>query len=402
MFAILFALGWLQETINRNEVEIARLFETTYVLGEIVPANPNIIVQHREAGDVITKQTLDEIIASGLVDNIYFETSSPWTFVTSPNIEGIFPTEVLDAIGGYDEFDALLYRTYLHELIAIDQLEDFASRNPLSFQFVANFDEDAFVYTDESFETPVPVIISEQLVMMNSFESGDTISIGYRLNRSSALWEQMTAVIIGIHCGTLMEHTMLLPLSAWEFAPGDTVGYTILQFRVDPALNRELSVVREKIVEIITQSGAGFTGLMLELQDDELRMVVQPMEENVTLLWRLYPIVIVVSMMIATGLSCFLTLQNTKNVAVMRIFGATRKRVGIVLWTEQIVLCLSGLVLAFCFLIVINWGFGAFDLLQVAGLYLLSVVVGSAIGIFIITSKHCTTGIIASERVIVL
>lgn len=44
IFAILLTQGWLQETIKRNELEINRLYDTTYVFGQIVPSNPNIVV----------------------------------------------------------------------------------------------------------------------------------------------------------------------------------------------------------------------------------------------------------------------------------------------------------------------------------------------------------------------
>ena len=390
VFALLLTLGWLQETISRNEIEINRLFETTHVFGQIVPSDPNIVVQHREAGDVITRQTLDEIATSGLVEDIYFESSSPWALVTSPNDDGTFPVEVLDEFAGYGNvFDAWNHRENLNELIAVDQLESFNARNLSTVQFAPELNYDDFVYTDESLETAIPVILSEQTMMRNGFAFGDIVSIGYRLNRDPALWEEMTATIIGIHNGMDLDRTILLPLSAWEFAPGDIIGFTTLQFMIDPALNRELPAVREKIEEIITQSGAGFTSLMLDLQDEELRLVVQPMEENVSLLWLLYPVVIVVSMMIATGLAFFLTLQNAKNVAIMRIFGATPRRISTILGVEQVVLCLSGLVLGLCFLTVLSWGFGVLELFGIAGLYLLSVMIGSAFGIFLIT-RHAS------------
>jgi len=343
---------------------------------------------------VITRQTLNQVITSGLVEDIYFETSSPWALVTSPDVDGTFPEGILDEIAGYDNvFDAWQHRESLNELIAVEQLDLFISRNFSPYAqaliFAPEFDQDLFVYTDESFETPVPVILSEEIMMINGFEFGEIVSIGYRLNRDQVLREEMTAVIIGMHQVPHMPRTILLPLSAWEFAPGDIVGFTTLQFIVDPSLNRELPDVRERIEEIITQSGAGFTSLKLDLQDEELRFVVQTMEENVSLLWLLYPVVVVVSMLIAMGLSIFLTLQNTKNVAVMRIFGATRKRIGIVLWTEQIVLCLCGLMLGLCLLVVLGWGFGILELLEITGLYLFSVMVGSAVALFIII-RHAT------------
>jgi len=391
IFAILLTQGWLQETIRRSEREINRLYETTYVFGQIVPSNPNIVVQHREGGDVITRQTLDEIVTSGLVEDIYFETSTPWALIANPNVDGMFPFHIIDEIAGDgNDFDAWEHREFLNELIAIEDLDLFMSRHissnvhGLGVLFGSEYDQTSFVYTDESLETPIPIIVSEEIMMANEFEFGGILSIGYRLNRNPALWEEMTVVVVGMHQIPQMPRTILLPLSAWEFAPGDIIGFTTLQFMVDPALNRELPVVRERIEEIITQSGAGFTALRLDLQDEELRFVVQTMEENVSLLWLLYPVVVIVSMLIAMGLSFFLTLQNAKNVAVMRIFGGTRNKIGIILWIEQLVLCLGGLMLGFGLLAVLNWGFGILEILGIAGLYLFSVMIGSAIGLFII------------------
>lgn len=234
-FAVLLTLGWLQETITRNEAEITRLYETTYVFGQIAPSNPNIVARDR-GGEVITRQILDEIVTSDLVEEI-------------------------------------------------------------------------------------------------------------------------------------------------------SINLTVIEFTINPELNREMSIVRERIEEIIKQSGTGLTSLVLDLQDEELRFVLQPMEENLALLWRLYPVVVVVSMLIAAGLSFFLTLQNTKNVAVMSIFGATRKRIGILLWTEQIALCLSGLLLGVGLFTILSWGFGVSELLMIAGLCLFSVMAGSAFGLNIIIRR---------------
>jgi len=399
---IFLTLGWLQETINRNEIEINRLYETANVFGQIVPSDSGVMIQNREGGDLIRRRTVDAILTSDLVKDIYFESSSPWALVTNLVDDSTFLAEILDEIVGYDnDFDARQHREFLDQVIAIEHLELFIERHTfeptaqipgvglvvtdIEIEFALGFNQASFVYADESLETPVPVILSEDIMMQNGFEFGDIVSIGYNLNRSPASWEKMTAVIIGLHSQTAMSWTVLLPLSAWEFALGDTIGFTTLDFIVDPMLNSELPSVRERIEEIVTHAGAGFTPLMLDLHDEEIRFVVQTMEENVSLLRLLYPVVVVVSMMIAIALSFFLTLQSAKNVAVMRIFGATRERVGLILWIEQVILCICGLTLGLCLLIALSWGFGVLALFGIAGLYLFGIMIGSAIGIFIIT-----------------
>jgi len=398
-FAMFLTQGWGQETIKRNEREINWLFEQIEVFGQIVPGTP--LPLNREEGNVIKRQTIDEIITSDLVQNIYFEAETPWSMLTREDEDRVILNETLETLAGSgNTFEAWNHRNSLNTLIAIEQLSLFIERhtsvtttpvpgveleaNNIDIEFALGFDQTSFVYSDESLETPIPVILSEE-EMMNGYELGEIVSIGYDLNDDKDSWQQMTAVIIGYHHGTTMSQTILLPLSAWELVQGENLGFTTLEFIIDPKLNREISAVEEKIEEILTQSGAGFGSLMLELKDEELRFVVQPVEETLSLLWLLYPVVILASMLIATGLSFFLTLQNAKNVAVMRTFGATRKRIALILGIEQIMLCLIGKILGLCLLISVGWGFGILELLGIAGLYLLGVMIGSAIGIFIIT-----------------
>ena len=100
-----------------------------------------------------------------------------------------------------------------------------------------------------------------------------------------------------------------------------------------------------------------------------------------------YSVVIIISLMIASAASLFLTLQNTKNVAMMRIFGITRKKVGLILWVEQIILSLIGLTLGLALLSALGWGFNVLALFEIAGLYLVSVMIGSIIGIIMIVRQ---------------
>ena len=399
--SIFLTQGWLQETISRNEREVQRLYESTYVFGRILPKEPTIYRTEYRAGNVIRRQAIDNIIASEIMSEIYFEAATPWTFVTNLDIDTTALHEMLDEIVGDDIFDVWQHQKFLDEMIAIEQLSTFTER--LSFtpsiqipgtnlagidveiEFLTGFDQDSFVYKDENLELPVPIILSAGIMMRNGFELGDTVSVGHHLNHHPNSWQQMTAVVIGVHHHTDVIQDVLLPLSAWEFAAGDDIGFSTLEFIIDPMLNSELPAIRESIEDMMAQFGASFEPLVLDLLDEEIRFVVQTMEENVSLLRLLYPVVIAVSMLIAIALSLFLTLQNAKNVAIMRTFGTTKKRAGLILWIEQIILCLVGLALGLCFLIALDWGFGVLELFKIAGLYLFSSVIGSALGIRLIT-----------------
>jgi len=397
-FAVFLTQGWLQETISRNEREIIRLYEAIDVFGQIVPNYRSHMPFGREEGEVIRRQTIDGVIESGVAIDIYFEALTPWALVTREDDDMTILNETLDAIAGDDNvFQASHHRGVLNELIALDDLDLFISRHTsgdimqvpgvemtadsVMIEFAQEFDQDCFIYTDDNLETPIPVILSDLEMMMHGFELGEIVSIGYDLNLAEASRGQVRAVIIGYHHGTTMTQTILVPLSAWEVVHQEYLGFTTLDFIIDPVLNKNMPANIEVIEEITSRFGAGFMSLILELQDEELRFVVQPMEETLSLLWLLYPVVIIVSMLIAIGLSFFLTLQNAKNVAVMRIFGATRIRAGLILWVEQVILCVSGLILGIGFLIAFGWGFGVLELVGIAGLYLFGIMVGSAAGI---------------------
>jgi len=106
---------------------------------------------------------------------------------------------------------------------------------------------------------------------------------------------------------------------------------------------------------------------MLDIHDTELRFTVR-IRRNVALLWLLYPVVVIISLLIAAAASLFLTLQNTKNVAMMRVFGITRKKASLILWVEQIILCLIGLTLGLVLLSILGWGFDNLALFEISSL----------------------------------
>ena len=400
-FVMLLALGWLQETIDRNDAEITRLYESMEIFGHIVPVNPNAIVIGSEAGDFIRRSTLDAVVASELVIDIYFETTTLPVLVTTKNVEWEIMAEMFVNID--NDFE-LAYPWGVAGIIITPCLEAFINHHTseptipipgitievqaIEIEFDDGFDKTSFNYTDETLTKPVPVILSEQFMMLNGFNLGDIITI-YNMDTWTQIWHRIPAVIIGTQRNA--ESDILMSLSAWEFAfptgvsVHGTFGFTTLEFIVDPLLNQEIVTVATKLEEIIRFGG--YTALELILHDEEVRFVARPLEQNVSLLWLLYPVVVIISLLIASSVAFFLTIQNAKNVATMRIFGASRQQVGLILWLEQIILCIVGLVLILILLIVLEWGFGFFALMRVTGLYLLSVMVGSIIGAIVVVRQ---------------
>ena len=421
---IFLTLGWLQETIDRNEQEITRLYETTYVFGQILPGDAYSVVRQQLGSGYIRKFLADmiTIIAEDLVADVYYEAGMPWAFITDLDvaliedpddaditmIEDVLNEMISDAFEIQNHIFFMEHHTeWLHQITAISCIDLFIQRNTpttgildvemaglsLEIEFAPGLDETSFVYEDVLLRAPIPIILSEDIMTQNGFAFGDLVAINYYdLNLEHPNWERLEGEIIGVYYPhTTMQETIFLPFSAWDRVNRlmrDEVYLTTLEFLVDPMLNRvadslpqNARVILESIVRNVSP------GLILDMHEAQLRFTVQTMEENVSLLWLLYPVVIIVSLMIAGAASFFLTLQNAKNIAMMRIFGITRKRASLIVWFEQIILCLIGLVLGLSFLMTFGWGFGIVELLGVAGLYLLSVMVGSIAGIIIIVRQ---------------
>jgi len=88
---------------------------------------------------------------------------------------------------------------------------------------------------------------------------------------------------------------------------------------------------------------------------------------------------------IGAGLAMLLALQNTKNAAVMRVLGASKKRTLFMLWLEQLLICAIGLMLGIIAMSLL--GLTAAQISILAALYLIGAVAGAAIGAFIVTNK---------------
>jgi len=124
--------------------------------------------------------------------------------------------------------------------------------------------------------------------------------------------------------------------------------------------------------------------------DEQLRIVVSQLEENLSILKVLYPVVMVVSALIAAGLCFLLLLQKSREAAILRVLGTTRTAVRLVLIAEPFCLSILGVIvgLGLSVLLWISSGLVPVgSLLTSAGLYLAGALVGLVGGAIVITQK---------------
>ena len=180
---------------------------------------------------------------------------------------------------------------------------------------------------------------------------------------------------------------ILIPLPVLETIEGGQTKYTVAHFSLDPAKNRELAQFRADMEEVMDVY-AGSARLVV--WDEELRIVINQLEQNISLLEVLYPVVLVVSALVGAGLCYLLLLQMTREAAILRVLGTTQTAVRLALISEPVILSLLGAA--------ISLGIGSFmwtrsglvpigSLLISAGLYLAGALAGAVAGAISVTNK---------------
>lgn len=416
--ALLFviALGFLQETINRTESEIDHLFETIIVSAEIRMDTFAQSPYPRLLANVIRPRTVHSVLNSGFVRNTYMEASHLLGVVISEDKKSI--TENWGELGGsnltrevWGNFSQANYlfafsnkETYFaaHSRGPIDELPGVYRTLPstppgqppeplayLYFTYGYGFSYADFVFTAGE---PIPLVVSEPMMELRGLNVGDKAVIGFIYGREER-WMSVPAIIIGVHNRNLMtalvsfRDTSFMPLAAMEYILGDETSFIVLHFEIEPAYAREIPWVYEELLSILNLPLAGWANLRLTIYDEELRSVVLPMEQNLSLLRALYPFALGITFLAGLGLSLLLMLQNAKNAAILRALGSSGFKSCVNLLAEQWIVTLFGLIIGILAVAFLGWGFGGLSMLTIAGIYFAGTILGSATGAILISVR---------------
>ncbi|MCL2405523.1 MAG: hypothetical protein FWC92_08255 [Defluviitaleaceae bacterium] len=358
-FAMLtvLAIAYLQHTIRRSAAEVDYLFDNTVIFGEIVhgetlDANP----RQPTMGVFVTQRTVDLFIDSGFVRSIYLEAGEPRNRLYPHNANIDTSTIVSE-----------LFRMINNDMIlAINDLEGFITRNTIGTtaheetdsRFTTDMDlvisfADGFSYEDFSFvastsiPVPIPVIIHEHILARRGLAIGETAQL---VSQSRDIHD---VVIIGSYTvGPIMSAAMfnndpliLMPLDALKSISPRDVAYVIVEFTIYSSFNREIPRVREVLNGYALRAGAGRVApLLLMIYDDEIRLVLRPMEQTLNLLTMLYPIAFATLALLSLGLAVIMLLQRSKNAAIFRSLGATKLAVRVAYAGGYTLLCIIGAV----------------------------------------------------------
>lgn len=369
-------LGWFQQTMDRSRKEIDHLYDTTVIEADILKTNST--TSSTGGKDFISREIIDSVFISGFVNKSILEAASTWIKIEPIDSKDKFPGKF--AVYAYDSPEAF------HSGLA----------DPDSLIFTSGWDMDRFAQPrtlDEIRESGLPAIFPANLLAQLQINIGETIRITDRLERT------YPCIIVGQYSGwigssvystytPIGENYVLIPLSNLESTERAFTKFRIAHFVLDPKKNRELpqfSASMENVMKVYNDQFRFF------IWDEELRIVVAQLEKNLSILKVLYPVVMIVSVLIAAGLCLLLILQKTREAAILRVLGITRTVVRITLIVEPFSLSFIGVVigLGLASLLWISLGMVPMaTLLTSAGLYLAGALAGLVSGAILVTNKQ--------------
>lgn len=376
----LLASAWIRQTMERTQLEVDRLYDTTVVEADILRADSSTDTTGETAGmgsGFVYRKTVESVLNSGFVESSVLAADTIWFKIVKLDPRDVFP--------GY------------FPVYAYDSPEAFYSglADPGSITFAPGWDMDSFAESRKLGEIQnegVPALFPASLLEQLQLNVGETVRITDQSSHS------YNSVIVGQYAGSLATTVnsiktqwintggdyILISLSALEAMDGSRTKFTVAHFVLDPKKNRELPQLHADMEKVMEEYGGNSR---LIIWDEELRIVIAQLDKNMSLLRVLYPVVIVVSVLIGAGLCFLLLLQMTREAAILRVLGTTKAAVRLALLIEPFFLSVIGAILG---LGIARFLWMTSDLVSLwisTGLYLAGVLAGSVIGAISITNK---------------
>lgn len=366
----ILALGWIQKAMLQTDQRIHDMYRNISVEAELLRS---VSGSYTAEPGFISGETVDGIVATGFVK----ENRS----VAAATDAG------LSTMGGEGSFLSNF------TLCGITNT-DMANQKLSSGMMVAGGDgvitylsgwDDSMFGKDYGNAEWYPIVVSEMMLERLNADLGDQLIL-------SAGSRAVTAIIKGSYTGqfnglgNLSGEAVLMPLSLMQELYEDNLYYSVVDFVLDPSLNRQLDTFRTAAEQVIEDDTKSLLPLNLVIWDEELRTVVQPMEKNLTLMQVLYPITQTVAFLAAGVVVLLLLLQNAKTAAILRVLGIPTRTVGRMLGSELLILgvigVLAGILLA---LLLGQW---STQLFLCAAIYILGLALGAMVGCIAVTKKQ--------------
>lgn len=372
-------LAAIELSIAENQEKIDQLYKTTEVRAELVKLDTSKKIR---GGGFIRWDTIEALLSAGYVtDDVYLEGASSGTiFLYKPGME--------EAVTHYIADQENMLRVYL---CAFNDEEDFlsptGSGSGVTITYLEGWDRDLFAEDWTAGEGYTPIVVPKEMYHQSVEKLG-------LLCKSVQFCE-----IAGYYEGTVSAernetYPILLPLSVYQEMGEGRATYSRAHVTLNPKLNRELSQFTNTVTEISSRQ-LGVAALQAVVWDQELRLAVAPLENNIQLMRVLFPVTLVLSLLVAAGIAGLFVMISAKEVAIMRVLGTSRLRSRLTLAVQMAFTSAFGLALGLGGVLAYA-GRSRPDLLAslavtsslCAALYLLLAVLGSVVSASIATSRN--------------
>lgn len=366
---LIIALGWIQTAILQTGQKIDELYGNISVEAELLKSVSGGYIG--EPG-FISGTTVDSIVSTG--------------FVKESNLVAAMTDARLSNVSGHG---SMISNFTLCGITSTDDLNQELSSDMIvtggdgTITFLNGWDDSIFAREYVSVEW-YPIVVSETMLEQLGAELDDQLLL-------SVGSQAVTAVIKGSYTGqfnglgNLNGDAVLMPLALMKALYQNNLYYSVAEFSLDPALNRNLDAFRTSAEQILENDTKSLLSLNLVIWDEELRMVVQPMEQNLTLMRVLYPIAQAVALLAAGAVALLLLLQEAKTAAMLRILGIPTRTVQRMLGLELLTVGLAGISVGV--LIAVGLGKWSTQLPLCAAIYMLGLALGTITGCIVITRR---------------
>ena len=406
----------LSEAIGHADMEIRRLNSSIPVNASIGRRNSSDSAPFRQSGNLISPWAVSGVLGSGHVKDVYLEAAHEWS-VAMPLTEGTGMPSGWVELAGLDASSAMMdnegafegilatgdlemlmirnSRSFVDEIPGVErQLADGSPVGDMAIEFAPGHDASYFAFSEGS---PIPIILSEETMRARGLSLGDNAFIAYAIPTTEnwriltwQSWLGRQATVIGSHNRNVLSHRLrdaaIVPIAALEGMLGRETGYTALEFTLDTMSGTPLSEIREFLEDVVSDARAGWAVMSVTVHDEELKAAVGSMEKSLSLLRYLYPITAAASAIIGFGLSMLLMHQKSREAAIMRSLGSSKRKVAFIYTTSSVLLSVAGALAASAAAAFSgSIGIGAASLLS--GAYLASALAGSLTGAVLITRR---------------
>lgn len=377
--ALILALGWFQSLIKENKEELASLYQSSEIQIDVMTANRDGVLRNDKP-----RKLINWTQESGFIGRSYLSSYL--------KLRTVFDDEAREFIG---------FPPY--GLMAVNDLDEALTQRLVNYQisFLDGYGKESIseIWSEEDFgKKKIPLVVPEEIMEEQGWSLGDEIPLKFEGTISEIPFVIIGSSTGGIYVGDLSitfgpgetliweyKH-MISNLSAIEHFILSPPDYLEAFLYSEPEMNYRLQEFKNDIEKKLPELGTVDT--YVQFWDEELLSVVGPMEKNLSLMERLYPITMVISSVIGGVLSLLLVLNQAKETAVLRILGVSNGAIRKMLVGQIALLSVIGLGVGVVVLIALK-GLGGFQpSLGIAALvYLVGVVLGALLGSYRVSNK---------------